>query len=204
MENIKEKTNIINSSSFDKTEEERITNNTKKTKIGKNDSKEDAKAKKEKEKKETKTNKVKIRKKVNIKIENEKTDEKEIIDEKPELKEKELEENISNVKNENTKSFLCIKSKYIKTIKKFKKPIISIITAIILSILIIVILYFLKKKKDEKDINDSNQENKPILEENIIKPRIKKEFDILTKPGDLKYISLIQKIKEKQKSIIKL
>jgi len=51
MENIKEKTNIVGSLSFDKTEKEKITNSITKTKLGEENSKEEAKTKTEKKKK---------------------------------------------------------------------------------------------------------------------------------------------------------
>jgi len=204
MENIKEKTNIVGSLSFDKTEKEKITNSITKTKLGEENSKEEAKTKteneKKEEKKETKTKKRKNRKKIIIKLEGEKTDEKGIIDEKPELKEKEMENNQSHEKNKNAKSFLCIKAEHIRKIKKYKIPIILIISIIlILTVLIIVILHFLKKKKDKIIFEDINDVIQGGIEENINKTRIKKEFDIITKPGDLKYVSLVQKTKEETK-----
>ena len=97
-------------------------------------------------------------------------------------------------------SISCIKKSFIKHKIPF---IITIISAIIIVIALIFILkYVLKKKETNKhqkeDINIiPNQDPESALD--LADSPIKKEFNVITKIGDLKRISVVQKSKEETK-----
>ena len=106
--------------------------------------------------------------------------------------------------NDNPKEAKCLLFYKIKNFLK-KHKLLSILSLILILILVIILIYFTTKKNNKnnnldipsKSSNDyipSEPESKPIANFGI-----EKEFDILTKVGDLKTISVIQKVKEETK-----
>ena len=99
---------------------------------------------------------------------------------------------------------------FFSTIKNFfkKYKLISILSLVLILILVIILIYFTKNKNSKSDnldipstsFNDyipSEPESKPV--KNFEALKIGKEFDILTKVGDLKSILVTQKVKEETK-----
>ena len=99
---------------------------------------------------------------------------------------------------ETSKDERTLRSKYFKICQKpYIYILIGAITLVVLIAVVVIVVLLLKKPKKE------NKEEIIIpgtVEEIIIEPpKIKNEFNILTKAGDLKQVSVIQKSKEETK-----
>ena len=107
--------------------------------------------------------------------------------------------------------------------KRFKKPkrkpkkqvksnkcLYMLIGGIIVSIIVLGVIIFLavrtinNKNKNDKELNDTELILKPSESEQVVASPKKKEFEIISKVGDLKQISIVQKSKAKQKLMIRL
>ena len=111
-----------------------------------------------------------------------------------------VEEKVSEKKIRNSTS--TTRAQY-KDCSKCKKPLIIIIIGVIIVLVAItaVVLFFVLRKKPKKESNPDiiASTNDVDVEIEIVTPKIKNEFEILTKAGDLKQISVIQKSKEETK-----
>ena len=113
------------------------------------------------------------------------------IEEKPKLEKNKSQNNNHSV----NKCFLLL-----SFLKQHKKIFIPMAIIIVLIILIIVVLLFIFKNKNGKDNLSQNETIMVIPTEPDFKEyKIKKEFDILTKTGDLRRISVTQISKEETK-----